>query len=359
MEKPVQEKFDAPLSNSFEIFTTNKFIAGQYGYEIQPSFLDPKPINWLRENFIPEENDVFLATYPKSGTTWVQKLCLEIMNCSYENKANISNHKYYKSGNWRYFPYIEAIVSQKGINAFKQQYEQFDNNDTNSKHKYIRFWKTHANWSLVPCNINSLIKNQVSLDKQPKFIVVSREPKDVMVSSYEFYRREASMNYGGDFNDYFNIFMCGMLPFGSWFDWIAQWYRTYKSGKYNVLWVYYEDLIDNTIEQAIKISKFLGEYEYLGHNDKERLESIKIIVKKSSFKNMKQMVVDNKVELSVGASFFRKGKIGDWKNYMNNRQANIVDNMIRCRFYESDFKYYEQLKQKMGCKMSTPLPSLL
>ena len=54
-------------------------------------------VQWLRRNFVPSEYDVFIATYPKCGTTWMQKICVEIMKMvltktKKENTNNDSKH---------------------------------------------------------------------------------------------------------------------------------------------------------------------------------------------------------------------------------------------------------------------------
>ena len=142
--------------------------------------------------------------------------------------------------------------------------------------------------------------------------------------------------------------MMGMIIFGSYFEFYAEWYRIYKykNQNKNILWVYYEDLKENPIQEIAKISKFIGKYDGLGDDEQERMSKIREISEKSSFKSMKKMTEDGKVDIGVGSRFFRRGNVKDWRNWMTQSQSDMIDNMIRARFYETDFKYYQDLRKE-------------
>ena len=167
-------------------------------------------------------------------------------------------------------------------------------------------------------------------------------------NSYNFFKIEPATNFKGNFNAYFEYWMWGMLPFSSWFEYYSEWWRyyKYKNTHNNILWIYYEDLQQNAVSEIEKIAKFIGKYDSLAATEMERQKKIRLIAERSSFKNMKQLTNDKVVDIGVGTRFFRKGIVNDWKNWMTKRQSDIVDHMIRCKFYETDFKYYQQLKQQ-------------
>ena len=225
---------------------------------------------------------------------------------------------------------METYLAQSGYNKFNQYIDQFK--DT------LCFWKTHAYYHAFPAK---------SIHPLTKLIIVCRNPKDTVVSGYTFFSIEPAIKFNGSFSDWFSYWMMGMVISGNYFEFHSEWYRIYKykNQNKNILWVYYEDLKENPLKEIEKISKFIGKYDGLGDNQQERSQKIRQIADKSSFKNMKQMTEDGKVNIGVGSKFFRKGKMNDWRNWMTQSQSDLVDNMIRAKFYETDFKYYQDLKK--------------
>ena len=83
-------------------------------------------------------------------------------------------------------------------------------------------------------------------------------------------------------------------------------------------------------------------------NDKIILNKIK---KECSFNYMKTESKSDKIHLNP--SFFRKGKINDWKNYLTLRQSNIINNIIYTKLYDTNIKYWCQINEqrKLMCKL--------
>ena len=53
-------------------------------------------IDYLLNNYSTQLNDVYITSFPRSGTHWIMKICLEIMrNCSF--KVLLTRHSRSKS----------------------------------------------------------------------------------------------------------------------------------------------------------------------------------------------------------------------------------------------------------------------
>ncbi len=148
-----------------------------------------------------------------------------------------------------------------------------------------------------------------------KFIVVSRDPKDVLASLFNQYRDV--LNYTGSFNEFFEIYKNKELVFGDPFDHAISWWE--HKDEDNFLFTTYEQMKTN-IRGVIKgIAEFL--------NKELSDDVIEKIVDHTSFKKMKVNPMVNKAE--VNENFIRKGEIGDWVNYMNEEQRALIDSTVK------------------------------
>eukprot|EP01083_Nonionella_stella_P212882 768282_1 len=60
---------------------------------LYPPITMKKSVLWLKDNFIPKEYDVFIVSYPKCGTTWMQKIFVEIMKLVLNKTKSVSMDK--------------------------------------------------------------------------------------------------------------------------------------------------------------------------------------------------------------------------------------------------------------------------
>ena len=67
-----------------------------------------------------------------------------------------------------------------------------------------------------------------------KYIYVARNPKDVAVSMYHnakvFKINETDVQFDGPWDAFFEEFLVGNVPMGSWFDHVLEWWE--HKGKY-------------------------------------------------------------------------------------------------------------------------------
>lgn len=90
-----------------------------------------------------------------------------------------------------------------------------------------------------------------------------------------------------------------------------------------VLLVKYEDLLNNTYNEVLKIVQIINREEISE-------EIIRDAIDKSSFKNMQQLEIErgrpflNKKAANQSSVFVRKGEKGDWKNYFSQEDEDYL-----------------------------------
>jgi hypothetical protein len=169
-----------------------------------------------------------------------------------------------------------------------------------------------------------LFKSHLSYRKIPKgpckYIYVARDGKDVAVSYYHLYR--SYNGFEGTFPGFFDRYLRGKVEFGSWFEHVRGWWRHRHDP--NVLFLHYEDLLDDLEGGVRKIIAFCG-FDIA----QERLPTI---LERCCFAFMKQH--ESQFDPVTGASwergaqgkaFLRKGRTGDWRGQLSPEQAARFD----------------------------------
>ncbi|CAH1154570.1 unnamed protein product, partial [Phaedon cochleariae] len=187
-----------------EYFTGEKTHFLQVGPKkwILPSGYEREAHNYY--NFRARPDDVFIVTFPRSGTTWTQELVWLLANdLDYQKAAEIPLGDR--------FPFLEfsAFVHKETKATFLEEQKPDSENyrivqnldypawkifeDSTER----RFIKTHLPFSLLPSNL---------LDIGCKVIYVARNPKDLAVSYYHLNRSYRTQGYIGDFTKFWSFF---------------------------------------------------------------------------------------------------------------------------------------------------------
>ncbi|XP_006816238.1 sulfotransferase 4A1-like [Saccoglossus kowalevskii] len=177
-------------------------------------------------NFPVRKDDLWIVTYPKSGL-WAQDLVYLISKGGKLEEVDLDLETVEDS-----VPYLE--YPSPGLEALHAM-------------KSPRLIKSHLPYKLLPLGVRQ---------NHCKVIYVSRNPKDVMCSFYDFHRMVRMVNYKGTFNQFFHRFLNNKLAYGSYFDHTLDWWN-HKDDKH-IMFIKYEDLKKNLAVTVDKISCFMG-----------------------------------------------------------------------------------------------------
>lgn len=257
-----------------------------------PYHLYIDPIN-LRKTFEfqPQEGDIIVLTYPKSGTHWIQQI-VQLILYRGESAAN----------------YMEF--------ALRAPFLEYEGEEALDRVTSPRIIRTHLTIGRFPYS------------EKAKYVYVARNPWDCCVSAYHFIKQLPKLEDYGTFDQFFEIFLKGETGAGEYFNHVVLGYS--RRAEPNVFFVTYEDLRSNTSEIVVKLAHFLGPEH--GKSVEETPGLLQAILEKSSLEYMKPLVkLDHKLlgdmfvknqdmktvttnDTSDGEiSLVREGKIGGWK----------------------------------------------
>lgn len=232
--------------------------------------------------YVAQPSDIFVTTYPKCGTTWVQHIVYLILHHGEPLPADRSMTVE--------FPHLEE-VGREPVEALPEP----------------RCIKTHLPFAMTPHH------------EDAKYVYVARNPFDCAVSFYH-HTRGFAQHYDfadGTFDDYFECFLAGEVDFGDYFDNLLSWHEHRDDA--NVLFLTYEQMKADAAHAVVDIGAFIGPPHDEAVLDPELLMKI---LHHSSFDSMKK----DQLRWASGRphdmpAFIRKGKVGDWRSQFSGEQT--------------------------------------
>lgn len=239
-------------------------------------------------------DDIWLNSYPRSGTAWSYEL-------------------------------LNAIICEGDLRILKQaqhdgkilKFLPIEVGSHISVQKKLDTWKALPSPRVIPTHLTYSLFPKTAIELQCKRIYVLRNPKDVAVSFYHFHRAHKLMGYyKGTWDNFLNCFLCGQVLYGSWFEHTLGWWKAIEEAPENVMVLFYEDMKQDLPGNIRRIGSFLG--KHLSN------EAVAAIAKHTSFASMSKNPFTNResnptMDLSI-APFLRKGQVKDWKSNFTERQ---------------------------------------
>ncbi|XP_025781608.1 amine sulfotransferase-like [Puma concolor] len=287
----------------------DSFLFKFKGYHFGHEELDIGFIENL-DDFVIRESDVFIITYPKSGTSWFQQL-LSLIYFE-EHRKGIGN--------------LETVDR---VPFFEYNFRKMDFVERPSP----RLFATHLPYYLVPRGLKN---------KKAKIIYIYRNPKDVMCSYFHF-SKNVTLQVTSSFEEFMEQFLEGKVLGSLWFDHIKGWYE-HKS-LFNIQFLMYEEMKKDLKGSLSKVCKFLGK-----ELSEEEMDSI---VRQATFQNMKydpranyKNIIKTRYGLEAKGHFLRKGTIGDWKNHMTVEQNERFDKIFQRKMKDFPLKFIWDMNEE-------------
>ena len=214
-------------------------------------------------------DDIFLVSYPKSGTTWMRFL---IGNYLTGNQCNFSN----------------AHSIMPGL--------RHDQDTVNWCQFKPRFIQSHFPFS----------------PEYHKVVYLVRDGRDVAVSFYFHLLKHWRLKKDTLFADYLTKFNQGSLGIsGSWGDHVLTWLDNAPS---EFILVRYEDIHADASRELTRVLEFAG-LSVCQQAVNSAVEASNFGRMQSLEKNQYQLSQSNLATSDPSIQFVRKGEIGDWQNY--------------------------------------------
>ncbi|GMT11296.1 hypothetical protein PFISCL1PPCAC_2593, partial [Pristionchus fissidentatus] len=196
-------------------------------------------------------DDVFVVSYPKSGTTWCSEVLSGIVH----------------EGNTEIIKPIDMLdrVPWLEINPALMPLKP----PTTNPKKRVYF--THLAVHLLPASVR---------EGKCKVIYVARNPKDQAVSYYHFHRSAKFLGLQTDlaWKDFFTFFCTGIICCGGWFEHVLTYWK-FTQNNPNAVFVKYEDMKRDLVEEMKALENFIG----VPLNEEQR----KKVIDHCSFDSMK------------------------------------------------------------------------
>ncbi|KAK1428865.1 hypothetical protein QVD17_17705 [Tagetes erecta] len=264
----------------------------------------------LQDTFKAHPTDIYLATLPKSGTTWLKALVFALVNRNLFKDNCLSTHPLLVSNPHNCLPFIETEI--------------FRDTPTYTDPHSLRLFATHIPYTSLPQSI---------LDSGCRIVYLCRNPKDVLVSMFHFANRLRDKLLGPlTFEETFTSFSKGVMPTGPYWDHVKGYHKVSLEQPENVLFLTYEDMKIHTASNVKRLAKFLG---FPFSEDEEAEGAIQRIIRICSFENLSEANKHGNFREDIpNDAFFREGKVGDWTNHLTDEMSSILDEITKEKFHD-------------------------
>ncbi|KAI3854352.1 hypothetical protein MKX03_030717 [Papaver bracteatum] len=314
-------------SSSEQVMNVGRFDLGVsvlYQYQGFWAFAEAlENVKYFQQNYKDLDTDLVLASVPKSGTVWLKALAFAVVNRSLFSSSH--HHPLITITPHDLVPFVDfkhVYPSCSLLDFTKNSKQHTDHYDSP-----CRLIATHFPYPSLPESIMDSTTNC-------KIVYICRNPKDTFISLGHFINRIRTMPESNDkstipplnkkestpllIEDAFEFFCDGVSEFGPYWDHVLGYWKASLEKPHKILFLKYEDLKKEPEPQLKKLR-------------------VKDILSLCSFQHLKNLDVNkNGTPFSnfvANKDFFRKGEVGDWKNYlapvMVERLAHLTENKFR------------------------------
>jgi hypothetical protein len=251
--------------------------------------VDPNRFEFVYQNWVPRSDDVFIASFPKSGTTWTQQIVRLVYSRGLIRDDDPSLHAI--------IPWLDDSEDLPDLSVVDAMPSP-------------RVFKSHNPYHLLPSR----------LADANRLIYVTRNAKDTAVSMYFHTFGFWMYEYDEPIEHFIGEFIAGRVEYGPYWTHLRSWYE--QRDRPNLLVLHYEAMQDDLKSAVRSVAGFLD--QDLTDDEIER------VAQASTFGSMKKdprtsMQMWDEEQRKPGMPFMRKGKTGDWQNHFTPELARTFD----------------------------------
>jgi hypothetical protein len=230
------------------------------------------PLLWVRHRGF-QASDVFTASYPRSGSTWLRFILVELL-----------------AGKSSGFKSVNSASPDVGHHASGQP--------------------------LLPGGGRLIKTHELYRKSYKRAIYLARDPRDVMLSEFNYEKNLAVID--DNFDAFLDAFLRkGVNPFGLWIDHVNTWLDAADAGQCELLVVRFEDMRRETEKALAQMMEFL--------NFPVDAETIRKAVEANSLEQMKEKEKVNPQRASAKGRFVGSGSVAGWKSKLTPAQLQKMD----------------------------------
>jgi hypothetical protein len=233
------------------------------------------PVMWVRHSTL-KAGDVFIGSYPRSGSTWLRFILQEILTGEPSRFENVNQR-------------IAFVGRQGGAPSLL----------TNGG----RLLQTHEPYR----------------KEYHRAMYLVRDPRDVALSEYAFQKARGWVD--GDFQSYLVTFLReGVNGFGSWQGHVRSWIAAAEDSPDSIRVYRYDELRRETLSSLSTMLEFLH----------VRVDSKKIsdAIASNSLQEMRKKEELSPQKVSKRDRFVRSGSVGGWRENLKAEQVDLVNHYL-------------------------------
>lgn len=272
----------------------------------------------FQKGFKPQETDIVIASFPKSGTTWLKALTVALLERSKYSSSDVP-HPLQSDNPHGLVPFLETNLY---LNSSTPDLTKFSS---------PRLFSTHM----------PLHTLQVPFKDSPcKIVYVCRDVKDVLVSQWYF--RSAYLQKEVDkslLESSLDSLCSGVGYFGPIWENVLSYWRGSLEDPEHILFMRYEEMKSEPAAQVKRLAEFLG---CPFTEEEEEGGSVDKILELCSLHSLSSMEINKTGKTSNNvhhSNFFRKGEVGDSKNHLTPEMENKIDMIMEEKYKGSGLKY--------------------
>ncbi|VVA92838.1 unnamed protein product [Arabis nemorensis] len=292
-------------------------------FNYQRCWYDKKTLQGIlnfQRGFEPQDTDIIVASFPKSGTTWLKALTVALLERS---KHSSDDHPLLSDNPHGLVPVLELRL-----------YTESSKPDLTSFSSSPRLFATHVPFHTL----------QEALKGSPcKVVYIWRNVKDALVSVWYFecanLKIEDKDERRSMLESMFESFCTGVSFYGPFWEHVLSYWKGNLEDPKHVCFMRYEELKKEPHVHVKKLAQFLGCPFTLEEEESGYVEEILDLC---SLGHLKNLEINKTGKTGRGVdhkNFFRKGEVGDSKNYLTPEMEKRIDMIIEEKFRDSCLKF--------------------